>query len=173
MKVVQTDGFEFRFEDALEAFVFDEKDGAHKKGVDIVAEFAEAYVELKDFHNPSSYDDFGTTGDCKECSRQTSFNHLKSYLKYKFRDTYLYRHTEQKAEKPVHYICLINLANAKNREMQQALKMELPVPVGKVSHRWVNALALSCQVVNLDRWNKKFPKWPVKRLDADTKASGA
>ena len=180
MKVVQTDGFEFRFENALDAFVFDETDpekptfhGAPMKGVDIVAEFADdyVYVELKDFHNPSSYDDFGTTSDCKECSRQTSFNHLKGYLKYKFRDSYLYRHAEQKVEKPVHYICLTNLANAKNRKMQQSLKVELPV--GKASPRWVKALASSCLVVNLDKWNKKFPKWPAKRIDAATKASGA
>ena len=48
MKVVQTDGFEFRFENALDAFVFDETDpekptfhGAPMKGVDIVAEFAD------------------------------------------------------------------------------------------------------------------------------------
>ena len=47
MKIVEADGFEFRFEDALDAFVFDETDstkptfhGAPMKGVDIVAEFA-------------------------------------------------------------------------------------------------------------------------------------
>ena len=175
MKVVQTDGFEFRFENALDAFVFDETDpekptfhGTPMKGVDIVAEFADdyVYVELKDFHNPSSYDDFDATSKRKKCSRKNDFNHLKSYLKYKFRDTYLYRHAEQKVEKPIHYICLTNLANAKNKKMQKSLKVELPV--GKVSPRWVKALALSCQVVNLDKWNKKFPKWPAKRIDAAT-----
>lgn len=58
MKVVIADGFEFRFSDALDAYVFDEKDstkptfhGAPMKGVDIVAEFEDAYVyvELKDY----------------------------------------------------------------------------------------------------------------------------
>ena len=54
MKIVEADGFEFRFEDALDAFVFDETDstkptfhGAPMKGVDIVAEFAEAYVYVE------------------------------------------------------------------------------------------------------------------------------
>ena len=178
MKVVQADGFEFRFEDALDAFVFDETDskkptfhGAPMKGVDIVAEFAEAYVyvELKNY--PSSHNIFDATNDCKECSRQSGFNHLKSYLKYKFRDTYLYRHAEQKVEKPIRYICLINFEDAVNDRMQQALEEELPV--GKASPRWVKALALSCLVVNLDKWNKNFQKWPVKRIDAATKASGA
>ena len=175
MKVVQTDGFEFRFEDALEAFVFDEKDpekptfhGAPMKSVDIVAEFAEAYVyvELKNYPDPSSYDDFDATSKRKECSRQTSFNWLKSYLKYKFRDSYLYRHAEQKVEKPIRYICLTNFEDAANDRMQQALKVKLPV--GKASPRWVKALASSCLVMNLDKWNKKFPKWSAKRIDAAT-----
>ena len=50
MKIVEADGFEFRFEDALDAFVFDYANQhqthiprvAPMKGVDIVAEFAEA-----------------------------------------------------------------------------------------------------------------------------------
>lgn len=70
MKIVEADGFEFRFEDALDAFVFDETDstkptfhGAPMKGVDIVAEFAEAYVyvELKDYDDPSIYDVLGAS----------------------------------------------------------------------------------------------------------------
>ena len=46
MIIVKTDGIEIRFEDAIEALVFDERDkdkptfhGAPMKAVDIVAEF--------------------------------------------------------------------------------------------------------------------------------------
>ena len=135
MKVVQTDGFEFQFEDALDAFIFDEKDpenptfhGAPMKCVDIVAEFHKyyVYVELKNYPNPSSFDTFGTMNRREKPSRRNNFNHLKNYLKYKFRDSYLYRHAEQKVEKSIHYICLTNFDNAKNNRIQKALKVELP-----------------------------------------------
>jgi hypothetical protein len=171
MKIIATDGFEFRFTDAVDAFVFDEKDsamstfhGAPMKGVDIVAEFEEAYVyvELKDYDDPSIYDVLGAVTDNEKNSRQDSFKWLKNYLKYKFRDSYLYRHAEQKVEKPVHYLCLITFDNALNSRMQKSMKQELPV--GKASRRWVQALATSCQVVNVDKWNENFPKWPVTRL---------
>ncbi len=66
-------------------------------------------------------------------------------------------------DKPVHYVCLINFDNALNSRMQKALKLELPV--GKASIRWVQAIATSCQVVNVEKWNENFPKWPVTRID--------
>ena len=163
MKIVETDGFEFHFTDALDAFVFDEKDstkptfhGAPMKGVDIVAEFANAYVyvEVKDYNDPSIY------------AQQNKFNWLKDYLKYKFRDSYLYRHAEHKVDKPVRYICLTTFDNALNSLMQKSLKLELPV--GIVSPRWIQALALSCHVVNMDKWNEKFQKWPVTRVTPAT-----
>jgi hypothetical protein len=171
MKVVEADGFEFRFEDAIDAFVFDEADrtkttfhGAPMKGVDIVAEFADAYVyvELKDYDDPSFYDVQGANSETEKTLRQEHFKWLKNYLKYKFRDSYLYRHAEQKVDKPIHYVCLITFDNALNSCMQKSLKQELPV--GKASHRWIQPLAKSCQVVNLDKWNENFPKWPVTRL---------
>ncbi len=170
---VEADGFIFHFEDAIEAFIFDEKDrtkttfhGVPMKGVDIVAEFEAAYVyvELKDYDDSSVYDVLGAATEGEKNSRQDSFRWLKNYLKYKFRDTYLFRHAEHKVEKPIHYVCLVTFDNALNSLMQKALKRELPV--GKVSRRWVEALASSCHVVNLEKWNESFPKWPVKRSNA-------
>lgn len=171
MKVVETDGFEFRFEGALDAFVFDEKDpakptfhGAPMKAVDIVAEFAESYVyvELKDYDDPSIYDIPGGMTADEKSARRERFRWLKDYLKYKFRDSYLYRHAEQKVDRPVHYICLTTFDNALNSRMQKDLEHELPV--GKASRRWVQNLAQSCHVVNMEKWNESFPKWPVSRL---------
>lgn len=173
MKIVEADGFEFRFADALDAFIFDEKDsakptfhGAPMKAVDIIAEFAEAYVyvELKDYDDPSCYDILSAATDEEKRARQDSFTWLKNYLIYKFRDSYLYRHAEQKVDKPIHYVCLLTFDNALNSLMQKSLKRELPV--GKASPRWVQSLAKSCHVVNLDKWNEIFPKWPVTRLPA-------
>lgn len=136
------------------------------KGVDIVAEFDEAYVyiELKDYDDPSICDVPSALNDDEKKSRQKSFKWLKNYLKYKFRDSYLYRHAEQKVEKPIHYVCLLTFDNALNSRMQKALKKELPV--GRASRRWVQPLATSCHVVNVDKWNRNFPKWPVTRLSS-------
>jgi hypothetical protein len=171
MKVVEADGFEFRFEDALDAFVFDETDktkptfhGAPMKGVDIVAEFSTSYVfvEMKDYDDQSVFDVPTAATDEERESSLKHFKWLKKYLKYKFRDSYLYRHAEQKVEKPIHYVCLLTFDNALNSRMQKSLKQELPV--GRASRRWVQALATSCHVVNVKKWNDNFPKWPVTRL---------
>ncbi len=179
MKVVATDGFSFSFAGALDAFVFDEQDkskatfhGVPMKGVDIVAEFDAAYVyiELKDYDDPSVCDILHPTTPDETQSRQRSFKWLKNYLKYKFRDSYLYRHAEHKVDKPIHYVCLITFDNALNSRMQKALKQELPV--GKASPRWVKVIAASCQVVNVAKWNENFPKWPVARLPAPAGGGG-
>jgi hypothetical protein len=95
---------------------------------------------------------------------------LKNYLKYKFRDSYLYRHAEGKVEKPIHYICLTNFDNGLNTLMKKALAPELPV--GKKPHRWMRSLATSCQVLNLDAWNKStvFSASPLQRASPTTTA---
>lgn len=171
MIVVVADGFEFHFEDALNAFVFDEKDktkpmyhGAPMKCVDIVAEFANEYiyVELKDYDDQSGYDIKSAVNEEEIFLRRKSFKWLKNYLKYKFRDSYLYRHAEGKVEKPIHYICLITFDNALNTRLKKALHKELPVK--KASRRWIQELAKSCHVLNLESWNRNFPKWQVTRL---------
>ena len=170
---IDADGFFFDFTDALDVFVFDEKDkskatyhGLPMKAVDIVAEFQDAYVfvEMKDFENPASYNVDIYASDEELDAKRNSFKYLKNYLKYKYRDTYLYRHAEQKVEKPIHYICLLTFDNAQNSVMQKLLKKELPV--GLPSKRWKQEIVHSCQVVNVARWNKNFPKWPVSHSSA-------
>jgi hypothetical protein len=103
------------------------------------------------------------TEEEKRC-RQDSLRWLKNYLKYKYRDSYLYRYAEQKVEKPIHYVCLVTFDNGLNSFLQKQLKRELPV--GRVCRRWLQAIATSCQVVNIEKWNENFPKWTVTRLTA-------
>ena len=63
---VKADGFEFEFPEALEAYVFDEKDKAAAryhglshamKAVDLVVELPNdtLFIEVKDFHAPDDY----------------------------------------------------------------------------------------------------------------------
>lgn len=171
---IDADGFSFDFTDAINAFIFDEKDkskptfhGQPMKAVDIVAEFPDAYVfvEMKDFHDPESYNVSLASGDEDTKIKNANFKWLKNYLKYKYRDSYLFRHAEGKADKPIHYICLLTFDNSLNGRLQKSLKQELPV--GKASRRWLQGIAESCQVLNVNTWNRNFPKWPVTRLAGD------
>ena len=168
---VDADGFSFDFTDAVNAFIFDEKDptkstyhGQPMKAVNIVAELKEAYifVEIKDLHDPDMYDEALAEDDDDRKEKRDHFKWLKNFLKYKYRDSYLYRHAEDKVEKPIHYICLLTFENGINVAMQKALSRELPV--GMTSPRWKRELVKSCQVVNLARWNYNFPNWPVRRV---------
>jgi hypothetical protein len=186
--IVVADEFEFDFQDAIDAFVFDQTDtksphfhGVSMKGVDIIAEFPEkfVYIEVKEYSNPSSYNPLRAkkkTTKSHQLKKSTkspqlkNFNWLKNYLRQKFRDTYLFRHAEQKVHKPIDYICLVTFDDALNSHLAKALQNELPV--GLASPRWKASLAVSCQVLNLRSWNRNFQQWPVKRLPPSNTAGG-
>lgn len=154
------DGFDFDFMDAIDAFVFDEKDKnlptyhglSHAmKAVDIIVELENDYlfIEVKNFYSPDDYQ----SGDC--------FNHLRNVLKYKYRDTFLYRWAERKIDKPVRYICLLTLENALISRMNKEIRIQLPL--SRPVERWERSIVDSCVVLNKERWNHNFPKWPVSR----------
>ena len=158
---VEVDGFEFEFTDAVDVFIFDEQDKSKPffhglshamKAVDIIVELQKAYlfVEVKNFHTPAQYRD------------NEPFNHLRETLKYKYRDTYLYRLAERKLDKPVHYLCLLTLENPLITRMNK--EMRIQIPVGIPVSRWKNSLVHGCAVLNVERWNNNFPKWPVQIL---------
>lgn len=168
MKVC-ADGFSFNFTDALDAFVFDEKDkskptyhGQPMKAVDIIAEFKNAYifVEMKAFDDLEMYNIREYENDEEFKRKKDNFRWLKNYLKYKLRDSVLFRIAEQKNDKPIHYICLLTFDNALNSAMRKFLVKELPVGIS--SKRWKQEIVNSCQVVNVEKWNANFPKWPLQ-----------
>jgi len=134
------------------------------KAVDVMVELGEAYlfVEVKHYDNLADF--IKNAEDDDETTRKKKDHHkwLKNYLKYKFRDTFLYRYAENKTDKPVHYLCLINFDNALNSALNKNLKRELPV--GKPTNRWILKLAESCQILNMSAWNVAFPNWAVKQM---------
>lgn len=159
--ILREGDLEFCFSDAINAFKFDENDNTSKyyhglshcmKAVDFIVELEKYYlfVEVKDMYSPDEY------------YKPDKFNHLSNVLKEKFRDTFLYRYSENKLDKPVHYLCLINLENALVVTLMKRLKIILPE--GLNSKRWERPLAKSCIVANIERWNSRFPKWEVKRI---------
>lgn len=170
--IVISDGYEINFQGAIAAFKFDEIDSAISayhgvtalKAVDVIAEFETEYifVEIKEYNTPEELDEsMGGDGDDREI-RHDKFNRLKNYLKYKYRDSLLYRFAEQKVDKPIHYICLLNFDNALNLKMAKNLTSELPV--GIKSTRWKHELSKSCNALNLKMWNELFPRWPATRI---------
>lgn len=156
---VEVDGFGFDFSDALDIFIFDEQDKnkpnfhglSHAmKAVDIIVELENDYlfIEVKNFNAPAQYHE------------NKPFNHLRESLKYKYRDTYLYRLAERKLNKPVRYLCLLTLENPLITRMNKEMRIQLPI--GKPISRWKDPLVEGCSILNVERWNTNFPKWPVQ-----------
>ena len=172
--IVEADGYSFNFTDAIYAFNFDDKNPSsptfhdtRMKAVDVIAELPNAYVfvEIKEY--PASHDTEADWGDreCDEINCAKRKKHsvwLKNYLKYKYRDSFLYRFAEKKVSKPIHYLCLLNFDNALNSQMQNSLAYE--IPLYKLPAQWTTKIVDSCQVLNLSAWNRNFPKWPVQKL---------
>jgi hypothetical protein len=172
--IVESDGYRFNFTDAIHAFNFDDKNPAsptyhdtRMKAIDVIAELPNAYVfvEIKEY--PASYDPEADWGDreCDEINCVKRKNHsiwLKNYLKYKYRDSFLYRFAENKVGKPIHYLCLLNFDNALNSQMQKTLAHE--IPLDKLPTQWTAKIVDSCQVLNLSSWNRNFPNWPVQKI---------
>lgn len=163
-QLLVVDGFDFSFnEEVISAFIFDEKSSGlsttHSllhcmKAVDLIIERQKEYlfVEVKNLAL-SSYD-YGAN---------RPFNHLIEALKYKFRDTFLYRYAEKKLDKPIRYVCLIELDSALLTRIEKELRLQLP-DKRKVS-RWQQSLAESVSVVNSARWNKNFDFCKVSKPD--------
>lgn len=159
---IECDGFEFDFSDAKDLFIFDEKDKdrpnfhglSHAmKSVDLIAELEEYYlfVEVKDFHDPVSYEG------------NEHFNHLREVLKYKYRDTWLYRWAEGKTNKPIKFLCLLELEKGLISRMTKEIRKQLPLYA--CGPRWRNEISNGCAVLNLEIWNRRFTAWPVMRVD--------
>jgi hypothetical protein len=158
--IITVDGYQFDFQDAVDVFIFDEQDKdkasfhglSHAmKAVDLVVELEHDYlfIEVKDFHSPDDY------------KNGSYFNHLKKSLKYKYRDSFLYRWAENKVDKPIRYLCLLTLDNALITRMNKEIRKQLPT--GQPIDRWKRPMAHSSLVLNKNRWNENFPKWQVQK----------
>lgn len=167
----ECDGFLFDFTDAIHVFKFDEADsskpmfhGHPMKAVDLIAEFADAYVfvEIKDYSDQDSdaYNPSAPGTEEEKAQRRDSMKWLKNYLKYKYRDSLLFRHAEGKVDKPIHYICLMTFDHALSNAFAKALKPELPVPLHR---RWASGIVKSCHVINFERWRTNYPSWHVTK----------
>ena len=162
---VTTDNYSFDFPQAVDAFKFDEKDKLSPyyhgvdalKAVDVVVEMPREYV----FIEIKSYDDLA---DFKKEGMKYDDNEARKYLirtlSRKYRETFLYRFCEGKVDKPIFYICLLNL----DTQLKSYCRKELArfIPVGKANKRRWNKSILdktSLFVVDAADWNRNLTRW--------------
>lgn len=172
-----SDQFEFEFNDPniITVFKFDECDKLKPtyhgvtalKAVDLIIELKDRYfyVEIKDYAGKDSeFLVVNNTNTSKNAdnNKESSLTWLIDYLKYKYRDTFLYRYAENAKKKPTYYVCLLTFENPLNTFIQKKLRIALPV--GILSSRWKYPLADNCLVMNIEKWNARFPNWYVKKL---------
>ena len=163
--LLEEEKFEFDFPEAKALYKFDERDinspnyhSAPMKAVDIVAEFDkfQLWIEIKEF--PPHSIKAMQQGNSTETDQHLKYNkaHLTNNLKYKFRDTFLYRLCEDKTIKAIVYICLTNFDDALNGYFRKELQRQ--IPAGKVSRNSDKYLIAKSQVyvVNKEAWNRNF-----------------
>ena len=81
----------------------------------------------------------------------------------KFRDSFVYLWAEEKDDKSFYYFVIVTLIEeAYLVAATDRLKSKLPI-YGPASGAWKRKIAHGCGVFNLENWNKKFPKYQVKR----------
>lgn len=157
----EVDGFLFSFPDAIDLFIFDEKDKTKRTyhgishaltAVDLLVELQDNYlfIEVKDFFEPEKY------------KQNEAFNHLREVLKAKYKDSWIYRWAENKVDKPIHYLCLMILENSLNSRLTKELRIQIPTRIP--STRWSKEIANNAIALNLETWNRNFPKWPLIRV---------
>lgn len=89
---------------------------------------------------------------------------LDETLVRKYRDSFLYEWAAKRTRKPIHYLVLIALSSLDAAMLlirTEALKSRLPIhgPEGVWSRSFVD----KCVVLNLEAWNRTFPKFKVTR----------
>lgn len=159
--LIREGSLEFNFQDAVSCLKFDEKDSGspHFHGlshcmaaVDFIVEHTGHYefVEVKDPPDSTRY------------VQEKDTIELVNHLVKKFRDTFLYRWAENKLDKPVHYLCLVEVDTALASRLTDNLRNMLPAT--KKQPRWEKPLVTRCGVFNTSRWNEMYPASQVRRV---------
>lgn len=162
------DGYEFDFPTAIDLYKFDETDklaGNHYHGVtcfkavDVMAEFPDKYVwiEIKTYSKEEIEEMHRERRLKTEKDKYHHVNWLRNNLIRKYRDTFIYRYCENKLDKPVFYVCLLNFDDALLVNFRKDLRLMLPVGLKRPA-RWVRPMLDDNHlfVVNEATWNRKL-----------------
>jgi hypothetical protein len=170
----------FTFPDAIGGVQFDDREHGLShcmKAVDFVIEFEELYVfvEVKDLFIPA---DFGRTAGPTALTNRENCNadfvqkfltdRLRPELVRKFRDSFIYRWAEEKLDKKVIYLLLLELPSVTIEDLlSKADELEAAIPVkldGCPVDRWSQPIAIACKCFTVATWAKQFPKWSIERI---------
>lgn len=157
---VTVDEYIFDFPEAKELYKFDETDKlspyfhgvSMMKSVDVMAEFAKFYlwIEIKNFTD----EDIALMKKEGNQRKPGDEKHIKITLRNnlvrKYRDTFLYRYAEQKIDKPICYVCLLNFDSALRVFFRGEVAKN--IPAGMPTKRWKRGIIDSFIVVNEEDW---------------------
>jgi len=135
------------------------------KRVDFIVEMEDRilFIEFKDPDHPSA-----VAKGQQEFMEEFRSGALDNKLKTKYRDSFLYEWGAGRVSKPVYYLVLIAASVLTEADLlirTDALKRQLPV-LGPGDEPWKKPFVAGCAVMNIKKWNEKFPDFPVIRLSA-------
>ena len=173
-KQLSADGYLFDFaEDVVDAFLFDSPDHhgglPAMKAVDIIAELPDEYLfsELKtydaarggiEFRCPLWKDKTLIAERCplavNEIKRvQANVKRIAHDLRQKYCDTFLFRYAEDKVNKNVSYICVVEgCDSAQLLRLQEIMKGAIPKGI-QPQMKWIRPIVKNVAVVNVATWN--------------------
>ena len=133
------------------------------KAVDFIVEEADRvlFIEIKDPDDPNA-----------EETRRKEFVHkffsgsLDNDLKYKYRDTFLYRWASGGVDKPIYYWVIVALHKLTEVELSSRtddLRRKLPLH-GPPTGKWNRPIVADCMVFNIATWNRHQPRFPLSRI---------
>ena len=158
--VKEIEGYRFDIPQALQMYKFDETNNISPfyhgvsvlKAVDVMVEMPKCYVWIEIKY----YDDEIITELKKERNqvKQNDTYHTKSWLRnnllHKYRDTFLYRYAENKLDKPIVYICLLNFDKALKSYFRGELQHYIPCDIP--TKRWKKSIIDALIVVDENDW---------------------
>lgn len=140
------DGYIFDFPGAKELYKFDETDNQSPhfhgvsvlKSVDVMAVLPkfDMWIEIKDYQDDEIQQMLKEGDQRKKGDLYHHKTWLRNNLIRKYRDTFLYRFAENKIEKPIVYVCLLNfdpiLLSYIRQELKKIFRVEFPLIDGVV-----------------------------------------
>ena len=133
------------------------------KAVDFVVEEGDliSFIEIKDPDHPHA-----RKADREKFIDEFLSGRLDEDLKYKCRDSFLYRWAADRVDKPVNYWIIIALDILTEMQLSMRtddLKSKLPLN-GPSSGKWKQPIVTDCMVFNIETWNKHQRRFPLSRI---------
>ena len=131
------------------------------KAVDWILDLPEEiwFVELKDPDAARAV----VHGHSKQFISEFLAGNRTPHFVNKFRDSFLYEWACNRVDKPIRYYVIVALSTLDAAQLlarTEDLRRRLPTGPQAM---WRRAIAGDCLVFNMDKWNEKFPDFPLAR----------